>query len=455
MSLLDCFLDIIKEWKTVFPKFPSHKRASYLALASLCTFGRACISRFICFLGFEQQDWSAYYKLFSRSHWNTRNLFIPILRKATSYVNEDYIAVAFDDTKLKKTGKKIKTAFYQKDPMSPPFYVNLMFGLRFLQGSLLIPMYHKNNQPPRALPIVFKEVPAVKKPGKKATEEEKKRYKEEIKTINLSTYFVKSLKEVREDLDQVGAKDKDLISVVDGSFCNRICMRTEIERTSLVARGRKDAKLCFRSTRGGRKIYDDNKFTPEEIRKDLTIPWQTTSIFHGGKWREVRFKEVNNVLWERGTKDRPLKLIVIAPTPYRLTKKGKLYYRKAAYLLCQSTTIATEILIQKYFDRWQIEVNHREEKDTLGVGQAQVRSNRSVPRQPAFVVAAYSALLLASIYCFEDKRTNVFIALPKWRRNAKRPSCLDLIHLLRKELSLRKANGIEIDLALSALKSAA
>jgi hypothetical protein len=29
-------------------------------------------------------------------------------------------------------------------------------------------------------------------------------------------------------------------------------------------------------------------------------------------------------------------------------------------------------MLQAYFDRWQIEVNHREEKDTLGVGQGAV-----------------------------------------------------------------------------------
>ena len=44
-----------------------------------------------------------------------------------------------------------------------------------------------------------------------------------------------------------------------------------------------------------------------------------------------------------------------------------------------------------YFDRWQIEVNHRDEKDTLGVGQAQMWNPVSVPKQPALVVASYSA----------------------------------------------------------------
>lgn len=69
----------------------------------------------------------------------------------------------------------------------------------------------------------------------------------------------------------------------------------------------------------------------------------------------------------------------------------------------------------------------------MGVGQAQVRSPKSVPRQPGFVVAAYSALLLASVLTYNDKRNDCLIPLPKWRRNSRRPSILDLITQLRRE----------------------
>jgi hypothetical protein len=92
-------------------------------------------------------------------------------------------------------------------------------------------------------------------------------------------------------------------------------------------------------------------------------------------------------------------------------------------------------LLQVYFDRWQIEVNHREEKDTLGVGQAQLWNEVSVPKQPVLAVASYSALLLASLLAFGAERGDAYAPLPKWRRNAKRPSCLDLIALLRKEMT--------------------
>lgn len=210
MSLLDCFLSILSDWKPAFPAYPSYKRAIHLALASVCVIGRACISRLIGFLGTDHKDWSANYKLFSRTTWSEPDLFDAIIKKALPLIDEPFISVAFDDTKLKKTGKKIKTAFYQRDPLSPPFHVNLIFGLRFLQGSLLMPMYKKNDQPPRALPIIFKEVPVVRKPGKYATEEKIAEYESQKKKINLSTYFIKSLAETRDALDRAGGKEKEI-----------------------------------------------------------------------------------------------------------------------------------------------------------------------------------------------------------------------------------------------------
>lgn len=454
MSLLDTFLMILSDWRNVFPTKPSYKRATIFAISSLCVFGRACITRMICFLGLEQKDWSAFYRLLARCQWLTQSLFQGIVQYAVPIIDEPYIAVAFDDTRLKKTGKKIKTASYHRDPLSPPFHLNFLYGLRFLQASLLIPLYLKTDHPPRSVPILFQEVPPLKKPGKRATKEEVGEYKKKQKLHNLSVAFKKALADVRTSLDIAGAYDKPLIVSVDGSFCNQTCMKNLVERTCIVARARKDAKLCFRD-KGPKKFYSDKKFTPEEIRKDKAIRWMKAKIYHGGAWRTIRYKEIKEVLWQKGTGKNPLRLIVLASTPYRLTKAGRVYYRQPAYLLCQASQISTKVLIQKYFDRWQIEVNHREEKDTLGIGQAQVWSEHSVARQPAFAVAAYSALLLAGVLCFEDKRGGYFETLPKWRRNSRRPSCLDLVQLLRREVSSTEQGILRTSLAESVLKSAA
>ena len=240
---------------------------------------------------------------------------------------------------------------------------------------------------------------------------------------------------LRQTLDVSGAVSKTLLLAVDGSFCNRTVFAILLKGVEIIARARKDAVLCFRASAGSRQTYDPNKFTPEQVRKDESIPWKETKLFYGGKRRRVRYKLLSDLYWQGGARKRTLRLLVVAPTPYRKRKSGRLYYRQPAYLLTTDLKGHAHTLLQIYFDRWQIEVNHREEKNTLGVGQAQLWNYSSVPKQPVLAVASYSALLLASLLAFGPERGSAYAELPQWRRNARRPSCLDLITLLRKEIS--------------------
>lgn len=93
--------------------------------------------------------------------------------------------------------------------------------------------------------------------------------------------------------------------------------------------------------------------------------------------------------------------MIVAPQPYKTSVSAKRTYRDPACLF----------------------------------GNAQLWSKKSVPRQPAFVAAGYSLLLLAGLKEFGPGRTHDFVPLPKWRKKATRPSALDLITLLRKEIS--------------------
>lgn len=435
MSLLSEFLLIVADWRDVFPQQRTYTRGVRQALGSLVCLGRRCLTRILWTNGGQNRSWSAEYFLHSRCQWEPQQLFRPILKRALEHCPQRLVGVAIDDTKLRKTGRCIPQAFYQRDPLSPPFHLNLVLGLRFLQASLLVPLHRNSPVGARALPIHFEEVSRVKRPGKKATEEMKKQYKEAAKQKNLSRSFVQTGQQLRQELDQAGGRNKLLVLTGDGSFCNRTCFSEIPERSVLLVRARKDAKLCLRApAEDARRFYALDKFTPEQVRQDDTRAWKTTKIFYGGKRRKIRYKEVAGVYWQRGAKQRPLRLVVIAPTPYRKSKSKRLYYRDPAYLFTSDLDSSLKQLLQIYFDRWQIEVNHREEKDTLGVGQAQLWNATSVPKQPVLAVAAYSALLLASLQAFGAERGAAYAALPKWRRSARRPSCLDLITLLRKEM---------------------
>jgi hypothetical protein len=433
LSLLACWLDITSPWRVVFAQKRTFVRAARQALGALLVLGRATVSRILWTSGREQQSWSGEYFLHARAQWDPQALFTPLLEQALTFCPGKLVGVAVDDTRLRKTGRSIPQAAWHRDPMSPPFHTNLMLGLRFLQASLLVPLHRTGAFAARALPIRFEEVSVVKKPGKRAAAESWEQYKVDKKRFNLSQRFVQTMAQLRQVLDGAGGARKTLVIAGDGSFCNRTVLATLPERTVLLVRSRKDAKLCFAAPAGGRRRYAQDKFTPEQVRQDDQIPWQITKLFYGGKRRKIRYKEVTQVLWQSGGKTRPLRLFVIAPTAYRKRKSSKLYYRQPAFLLTTDLHSSARPLLQIYFDRWQIEVNHREEKDTLGVGQAQLWNPTAVPKQPALVVAAYSALLLAALKVFGAERGRAYAQLPKWRRKASRPSCLDLITLLRKE----------------------
>jgi hypothetical protein len=435
MTLLAAFLEIAAAWRSVFPQSRTFHRAVRQALGSLVCLGRRCLSRIIWTNGGQHRSWSAEYFLHARCEWQPQELFRPILKRALASCPGPLVGVAVDDTRLPKTGRLIQQVFYQRDPLSPPFHVNLMLGLRFLQASLLVPLHRLAPVSTRGLPIRFEEVSRVKKPSRKATPEAWQEYKKAIQQYNLSQRFVKMMGQLRKELDLAGGEQKILVVAGDGSFCNRTCFRAQRDRTELISRARQDAVLCLRAPQGGRRFYQTEKFTPEKVRQDATLPWKETKVFYGGKRRKVRYKERAAVYWQGGAGRCPLRLLVVAPTPYRRRKSGKLYYRRPAFLLTTDLHHSAKQLLQIYCDRWQIEVNHRDEKDTLGVGQAQLWNVKAVPRQPVLAVAAYSALLLASLIAFGAERGAAYEPLPKWRRKAYRPSCLDLITLLRKEMA--------------------
>jgi len=443
--LLERFHSLVEEgWQPVFARRASRHRAIEQATAHICVFGHRLLSRVICTLGRHDQDWSADYKIFSRSPWKGDALFDPVLKEYLRRFPERRIVIALDDTILKKTGRKIETVRFLRDPMSFPFWVNLIRGLRFVQATLLLPLYREGDHSARSLPIRFRESPPLKKPGKQAGEEECENYREAKKQHTLSLQALEVIRSVRTSLDDKGAGNRRLLISMDGSYCNRTMFRAELERVDLVARCRKDASLCFPAPPGSRRRYGETSFTPEAVRKDETIPWKKASVYYGGQWREVRYKAVSDVLWRRGALTRPLRLIVIAPQPYKPSPHSKTLYRDAAYLLCTDLSGEEPEIIQAYLDRWQIECNHRDEKEILGVGRAQVRSPKSVARHPAFAVAVYSILLLAGLLEFGPARTEHYIPLPNWRKKTPtRPSILDLIAVMRKEINETAASDSE------------
>jgi len=443
MKLINAFDEFFSNLRPYFKQDRTFERARDLAYASLFTYGRHTITRLICSKNEQHRDWSADYKFYSLRRWEASDLFCEILKASAhhSYWPGGAIVAALDDTTRRKTGKKIPGVATLRDPMSLPYHVNLRPGLRFLQASVIVTPENRLDAN-RAIPIYFEEAAPAKKPKKNAAAEIKEQYKKEQKEKRLSVKGHDAVIEMRQQVNQLpNGQARNFFVAADGSFCNRNFLRDLPPNVIPIVRARKDLRLYKPAEdsdgKGRKKVYGDRLPTPEEIRQDDAYPWMTARIFGAGKYHEVRYKTLAPVLWQMGTLRQLCRLIVIAPLGYRLKKGSKVLYREPAYLLIPDVETPVEPLLQYYFLRWDIEVNHRDEKSLLGVGDAQVRDPDSVARNPQFAVVTYSLLLLASIRAYGAWRTDDYLPLPSWRQEVqRRPSTLDILAQFRREIMM-------------------
>jgi len=409
-----------------------------LAVGLVCAPNPKTITSALEWLDQRQEDWSADYRLFSQAHWEAQAVFEPVFHQAlaSAGVGRERVYTGQDDTLVRKTGRKIPGVTYARDPLSPPFQVNLVLGQRFVQTSLLLQPGGPEH-PWRALPVSFTHAPTPK-PPKGADPRALAAFKEVRKKHRLSVVALEPLHFCRQQLDrQPGGGQRWLMDVVDGGYANRTFFRGLPERTDAVARVRKDAK--FRAylppdQRQGARKYGPDQPTPLASLRDPNLPWHTGQVFVAGQIRALQYKEVTPLCWPKVTQTRPVRLILIKAPGYRLRQGGKLLYREPAFLLTTDLTTPAAELIAAYLARWEVEVNFRDEKTLLGVGQAQVRNPQAVVRAPAFLVACYSMLLWSSICVFGDRRTGAFDTLPAWRHTEPaRPSTRDLIRLMQRQ----------------------
>jgi hypothetical protein len=360
-----------------------------------------------------------------------------------------FVAVSFDDTSLKKTSRVIKAARWLRDALSPPFHVNLKYGLRCLHAAITLP-YYGQGYSGRAVSVGFELAPPVRKPGRKATAEQVAEYKRMSKLHNLSTQSVDLIARLRAELDGAGAAQRQMLAVVDGGYTNRTVLSRLPDRVDLIGRTRKDIALYRPAPEGGRRVYGERLPTPEEVRQGDDVPYQQVTCHYGGQDRVVRYKEVTDVLWQTGGRRRLLRLLVVAPTPYWSGKRRRLNYRDPAYLLTTDRLSPVRDLLQAYLDRWQIEPLHRDLKTGLGLGQAQNWADESVARIHSALVAVYSMLILAAIDTFGPARTAAFPPLPAWRKlkKARRPSQHDLVTMLRNDCEVARQMQLDQPRAL-------
>jgi hypothetical protein len=174
-------LRLLARWRPAFSQQRTYKRFMTILLWLMCAYGRRTVTAAFGFAGRTQEDWSAEYYVFSRSKWKPEELFKQVFKVGLSTKEPSgFIPVAIDDTGKKKCCKHRGLTSWMKDPLSPPFHVNLRHGLRWVHAALLL-QHHDEGKGCHAASVAFELCPPVKKPGKNGTEEQWKDYRKNKK----------------------------------------------------------------------------------------------------------------------------------------------------------------------------------------------------------------------------------------------------------------------------------
>jgi len=430
--------------KPAFKQDRSWHRARNLALSSLVCLGRRTITGMLTTSGLQFKDWSSEYKLFEQERIDIGKIFKPITETVVKqYPTTKDISIVLDDTIIRKSGTKIYGTKWLRDPLGPKFQTNIVWGQRFLQTSIILPDSFDNLCSARALPIDFKHCPMSPKPkNKNVSSAEISEWKNRRRKERISVIGAEKISEIRSQINLIeNGSNKKIIVSVDGGYTNSTVFKGIPLNTALIGRIRKDAKIfdlpCKpdSTTRGRQRIYGQQLPTPEQIRQDESIPWISTQAFAAGKLHDFKVKTINNIRW-RGAGANNLRLVVIAPLRYRLSKSKRLYYNKSVYLICSDTELDIQTLLQNYIRRWEIEDSFRNEKTSLGIGQTQTWSPNSAALAPAFFVASYSYLLLATHFTYPKIDNTPVLPLPIWRRQKppRRITINRMISLLRADV---------------------
>lgn len=425
--------------RPAFSQERTYERARKMALSALVGLGRKTISGMLCTGSQQFEDWTASYRLFERERFDKDALFEPARRTVLEHLpQEEPIVAIMDDTLVRKRGRKIAGTSWRRDPLGPPFCNNFIWGQRFLQVSAALPQQGAIGGA-RGIPFDLAHAPSPRKPKKNAPPHLWDAYRHAQKQTNIGMIGKQRFHAMRAWLDnEPSGMNRTLIVAVDGGFTNRQVMRDLPHDTIIIGRIRKNAKLysppqMTEQCRKGRpRWYGTALPTPEQIRGDQSIPWIPVTAHGAGRFHVFDVKTLDAARWI-GTGSKDVRIVVVRPLAYRPRKGSRLLYREPAYLICTDPALSLDRLLQAYLWRWEIEVNFRDEKTLLGMGQAQVRTKAAVEAVPSLIVATYALMLLSA---HSTDLQPQLLPLPKWRNShaEDRPSTARLINVMRSQL---------------------
>jgi hypothetical protein len=404
--LLDALRTLLLAHRSAFRQQRTFLRAQGLILGHLFCFARRTITQALIALGLTEHDWSAFYRLFGHRRIDYELLSSCFFKETLPHVPKSapYVAVV-DGVQIPRSSHRMPGTSWLRSPKTPPFRPAPHRAQRFLHLAGLLPRSEEGYS--RALPLRMepsfpeKAVPADGFAPRKQWEA-----------------ALEATGWLRANLDAAGRQEQRLLVLGDGDFsvAEFRAKLPEPEGVILMSGCAKNRALyelpeaCGEEgpkKRGRRRKYGDRAKRPEEWLAKRR-GWHQAHLTVRGRSIRPRYRVEGPFVIKKAA-ERPVFLVVVKGVRRGHASSPRSHrWRKATFWLVSALPdrnkgggwrlpYPAEELLSWAWQRWEVEVCHREMKSGFGVGEAQCWGPHSAVLSVRWRAFSYGVLVLAGI----------------------------------------------------------
>lgn len=386
---IDALVAQLAEARAACTQPRTHQRLVLLSLALLTSLGRHTITQLLVTLGVGDADWSAWYRLFNaprvRMDRLGRQTVVTLVDRLERHAP---LVVALDATHLYRSGKQIPGTGWVRAAATAVFRRGLARAQRWVGLNGLLPRSATGDS--RAVPLRWEPAPTPK-----ATALSGHPPRPEW------TVGVRLLCWLRRTLDSLGARQRRILAVADGAYSGAELWRALPARVTLLARCAKNRALFDLKPADDtdkRRKYGARLPTPQQMLAERS-GWRTVPIMVRGRAVRLRATVVGPCLVKPAAAV-PLYLLVVRGVAASSSHRR----RQPTFLLVNARRdghggwmlpYPVADLLGWAWQRWEVEVLHRELKSGFGLGQQQAWSDAGTVAVTQWVVWVYAVVVLA------------------------------------------------------------
>jgi hypothetical protein len=400
--LLDALRALLVSHRSAFRQERTFLRAQALILGHLFCFARRTITQALIALGLTEHDWSAFYRLFAHKRIDYERLSTCFFKQTLSHVppSAPYVAVV-DGVQIPRSSYKMPGTSWLKSPKSLPFRPGAHRAQRFLHLACLLPRSAEGYS--RALPLRME--PSF---PEKAVKAEGFAPRKQWEAALEATVWL------RANLDAAGRKEQRLLMLGDGDF-SVAELRAQLPEEGIVlmsgcAKNRALYELPEEGTkegsnnkRGRRRKYGRRAKKPEEWLVERR-GWRQAHLRVRGRSIRPRYRVEGPFVIKKAS-ERPVFLVVLKGVRRGRASSSRSHrWRKATFWLLSAILdhsgeltlpYPAEELLSWAWQRWEVEVCHREMKSSFGLGEAQCWGPHSAIFSVRWRAFSYGVMVLA------------------------------------------------------------